>query len=344
MRYFPAATDLSALGADQNALHERAACATRKLFARRVFVRAVVEVSNYCREDCQYCGMRRSNLDLARQRADFKQLAEILIHHRPAAVTDINIQTGEDPVAAREVVLPLIQILRRETRLGISVCLGTHDHSIYRDLKDAGASVYILKFEMADTVDYRQKCAPGSLRERVEHIRWLAAQGWHVSSGFIAGLPGQELSHLLENHRLASQLPLRGCSVSPFVPGSDTPLADAQPSDVNLTLNCMAALRLMRPDWIIPAVSALNLARGENGKGYRRGLRAGANLVTINLTPRPLQEEYPIYKRDRFIMDETRVLEALAAEDLVPATESLAEFYRRNDAAATTRPEMVMTT
>jgi biotin synthase len=334
--------DLTASGANQTAFHEQAAFTTRNLFARRVFVRAVVEASNYCRENCHYCGMRRDNRDLSRRRADFEELAETLVHHRPAAVTDINIQTGEDPVAVREVVLPLIQILRRETRLGISVCLGTHEYSIYRELKAAGASIYIMKFETADAVDYRQKQAPGSLSERVEHIRGLAAQGWHVSSGFIAGLPGQDVSHLVENFRLANELPLSGCSVSPFVPGSETPLAEAQPSDLETALNCMAALRLMRPEWIIPAVSALNLAPGGNGDGYRRGLRTGANLVTINMTPRPLQKDYPIYKRNRFIMDEARVMEALEAENLAPSEESLAEFYLRNAAESTIRPEVVV--
>jgi biotin synthase len=342
MGYFPTAMDLTASGADQTALHEQAACATRKLFGGRVFVRAVVEVSNYCRENCHYCGMRRDNRDLSRARADFEDLAETLIHHRPETVTDINIQSGEDPVAAREVVLPLIQILRRETRLGISVGLGTHDYPIYRELKEAGASFYILKYETADALEYQRKQAPGSLSERVKHIRWLADQGWHVSSGFIAGLPGQDVSHLLENHRLANRLPLRGCSVSPFVPGSDTPLADAQPSDVETALNCMAALRLMRLHWVIPAVSALNLARGANGNGYRRGLRAGANLVTINMTPRPFQEAYAIYRRNRFIMDEARVMEALTAEDLMPSEESLAAFCRQGGAETITRPEAAM--
>jgi biotin synthase len=342
MGYFPTALDLTLSGSDQTTFHEQAACATREFFGRRVFVRAVVEVSNYCRENCHYCGMRRENLSLSRARADFEELAEILLHHRPEMVTDINIQTGEDPVAAREVVLPLIQILRRETRLGISVGLGTHDYSVYQELKEAGASIYILKYETADALDYRRKEAPGSLAERVKHIRWLAAQGWHVSSGFIAGLPGQLVSHLVENYRLADQLPLRGCSVSPFVPGSDTPLAAAQPSDVETTLNCMAALRLMRAQWVIPAVSALNLARGNNESGYRRGLRAGANLVTINMTPQPLQKFYPIYRRDRFIMDEATVMEALAAEDLVPSQESLVAFCRQDAAETITGPETVV--
>src|SRR5207249_8272007 len=97
-------------------------------------------------------------------------------------------------------------------------------------------------------------------------------------------------------------------------------------SDIELTLNSMAALRLMRPEWVIPSISALNIA--EPGNGYRRGLRAGANLVTINLTPSEFRNDYLLYKRDRFIMTEERILAAIAAEGRTPSTQSLAEFYR----------------
>jgi len=322
----PTLKALRACGAEQAALHERAAAMAVQGFGRQVFVRAVVEVSNFCRENCHYCGMRRDNRALARARAGHEELAKLLIEHRPMAVTDVNIQAGEDPVAAREVVLPLVRTLHRETSLGISVCLGTLSQALYSDLKAAGASLYIMKFETADASSYAAKQAPGSLRERLAHIHWLAASGWGVSSGFIAGLPGEDAADLLRHCRLAAELPLRGCSVSPFVPGDQTPLRAAAPGDIEATLNCMAVLRLMRPDWVIPAVSALNLAQA--GFGYRRGLRAGANMVTINLTPRDLQQGYLIYKRDRFIMDEERVLAAIAAEGLIPSPQSLASCLR----------------
>ena len=226
--------------------------------------------------------------------------------------------------------------LPRKTNLGNSVCLSTLDHAAYEELKAAGASVYILKFETADAHRDNQLQAPGSLAKRLDHIRWLSAHGWKVSSGFIAGFPGQSESELLNNLRLASELPLHGSSVIPFVSGNDTPLAGATPGDVETTLNCMALLRLLRPDWVIPAVSALNLAQA--GSGYRRGLRAGANMVTINLTPRKLQRDYVIYKRDRFIMDEQRVLDAITAEGLTPSTQSLAEFYREGAAHESLEP------
>jgi len=182
-----------------------------------------------------------------------------------------------------------------------------------------------MKFESGDAVGYEKFEAPGTLSERLRHIRLLAESGWSVSSGFIVGLPGQDASDSVRSLKLAGTLPLRGCSVSPFIPGEDTPLADGIAADANLTLNCMAALRLLRPDWVIPAVSALNLADKD---GYRRGLRAGGNLVTINLTPDGLRNDYVIYKRKRFIMTEERVLDAVANAGLIPSTTSLAEFYR----------------
>ena len=276
--------------------------------------------------------MRRENRELSRYRAEMDQLAELLLNNRPASITDINIQAGEDPVAVREIALPLVNLLRRETSLGISVCLGTLRHEEYAALKDAGASIYIIKFEMADPGLYSRMAAPGTLPERIEHIRHLAHTGWSVSSGFIAGLPGETSRTLLANFRLAADLPLAGCSVSPFIPGEETPLSKKPCGNVDLTLNCMAALRLMRPDWVIPAVSALNLAGPE--AGYRRGLRAGANLATINLTPTDVRGDYLLYKRDRFIMTEERILTAIAAEGLAPSSQSLAEHYANRLATA----------
>ena len=323
--YFPTESDLVTHGVVQAALHERAAEAARVRFGRSVFVRAVVEVSNYCRENCAYCGMRRDNRALKRYRSRHEQIAGLLIHHRPASVTDVNIQAGEDPVIVREVVLPLIETLRRETPLGISVCLGSLAPEFYDALQNAGAAIYIMKFECADAGQYERFEAPGTLKERLRHIRLLAENGWFVSAGFIVGLPGQTPRDWVQNLELARTLPLHGSSVSPFIPGEATPLADWPVANADWTLNCMAAMRLMRPGWVIPAVSALNLAEKD---GYRRGLRAGANLVTINLTPNEMRGDYVIYKRDRFIMTEERVLAAIAAEGLTPSKQGLADFYR----------------
>jgi biotin synthase len=324
-RLLPETRHLLASGDDQTRLHEQAMQTASKAFAGRVFLRGVVEVSNFCRENCHYCGMRRDNKTLNRYRASAEQLAEMLIHHRPSSITDINIQTGEDPVAVREIVLPLIRALRQNTNLGVSVCLGTLNPTLYGELQSAGATTYIIKFEIADPVIYEKMEAPGTFAERIQAIRYLAEHDWNVSSGFICGLPNQSPADVLRNILFADQLPLEGCSVSPFIPGDETPLASAAIQPVELTLNAMAAMRLMRPDWVIPAVSALNLA--EPNAGYRRGLRTGANLMTMNLTPENVRENYLLYKRDRFIMTEERILAAAAAENLSISRQSLADHY-----------------
>jgi len=319
--YRPALKDLIAQGAAQAALHEKAAALTRQVFGHRVFVRAVVEVSNFCRENCHYCGMRRDNRALARYRAIPDQLAEWILTRCPPSVRDLNIQGGEDPAAVRQVVLPLLRLLRRETHLGLGVCCGTLTGTLYDELREAGARYYVLKFETSNRRLYSALRAPGTLAERLHHIRLLASGGWGVSSGFIVGLPRQTRAHLLGDLETARSLPLAGCSVSPFIPGESTPLSEDSAGDVSLTLNCMAMLRLMRPEWLIPAVSALCL----NGStdGYRRALGAGANLVTVNLTPPHERAKYLLYQNDRVIMTEERVLNEIQKAKLTPARESL---------------------
>src|SRR5262245_55495068 len=193
----PTPEALHARDAAQMALHERAAESAKQRFGPNIFVRAVVEVSNFCRENCAYCGMRRSNRNLKRFRLHHEQLAELLIHHRPSSVTDVNIQDGEDPVAVHEVVLPLIRSLRHSTRLGISVCLGNLSNDVYAELKAAGASLYIIKFETANAARFSEMESPGSLAKRLDRIRHLASNGWRVSSGFIAGLPGETEADLI---------------------------------------------------------------------------------------------------------------------------------------------------
>jgi biotin synthase len=292
----------------QEVFHARAAAARDAIFGRQVFVRGVVEVSNYCRQNCHYCAMRRDNHSLARYRLAADEVAELIIHHRPASITDIDIQAGEDPVVVREVVLPLVRELRRRTDLGITLCLGTLTSRQYDELRDAGSEYYVLKIETGNAKHYRFLEAPGTLARRVDAIRYLARTGWRVSSGLIIGLPGQTQEHIRESLQLLTELPLAGCSVSPFVAGEQTPLEGQPDGSIELTLDCVAWMRLASPQWIIPAVSAMKLV-SENG--YVRAFRAGANLATINLTPRKVRDDYPIYKRDRMIMDEERVLSAI---------------------------------
>jgi biotin synthase len=315
-------------------LRDKARAVRDEVFGRRVFVRGVVEVSNQCRENCSYCAMRRDNRSLTRYQLAADELAESIIHHRPAAITDIDIQAGEDPVVVREVVLPLVRELRRRTKLGITLCLGTLSPRDYDQLREAGGDYYVLKIETGNSQHYDSIGAPGTLAERVAAIYYLAGKGWNVSSGLIMGLPGQTPAQVDETLNLLARMPLAGCSVSPFVAGMETPFRAAPNGDIEQTLDCVAWIRLRAPHWIIPAVSAMQLV---SEGGYVRAFNAGANLATINLTPRAARADYPIYKRDRIIMDEERVLSAIAEAgcDLSPVgiSEHLKNTLHRADLA-----------
>jgi biotin synthase len=327
----PSGNQFSSVAHDEGMLEQSAGALRDEVFGREVFVRGVIEVSNFCRQNCNYCGMRRDNRDLKRFRVELESLRELVRHGLPDVITDLNIQTGEDTVGDREIVLPLIETIRKEKpQLGISVCLGTLDHKLYDELKQAGASYYIIKVETGNRDHYREIHAPGTFDQRLSAIRHLAASGWSVSSGFILGLPGQTPEHIEETLDLLSELPLAGASVSPFIAGEQTPYADQPIGRFEETIRCIARLRLRNPSYIIPAISALNLV---NEDGYVRALRAGANLATINLTPATKRDDYLLYKRKRFIMHEQRVRQAIADADCAISRVSIAETMRQRNAA-----------
>jgi biotin synthase len=327
----PSVDRFSNIKQDAESLEQNGGALRDEVFGRKVFVRGVIEVSNFCRQNCNYCGMRRDNRSLHRFRVELESLREVVRHGLPDVVTDLNIQTGEDVVGDREIVLPLIETIRKERpNLGISVCLGTLDHKLYDELRQAGASYYIIKMETGNREHYREIHAPGTFDQRLAAIRYLAASGWSVSSGFIMGLPGQTPEMIEETLELLGELPLAGASVSPFIAGEQTPFVNHPTGDFEATIRCIARLRLRNPSYIIPAISALNLV---NEDGYVRALRAGANLATINLTPASNRNDYVLYKRDRFIMHEQRVRDAVSRAGCSISTVSIAETMQQRKAA-----------
>ena len=226
---------------------------------------------------------------------------------------------AEGRLSGQQVSGRTIEEIAQEKRLGISVCLGTVDHRLYDELRQAGARGYIIKLETGDPEQYRLLQCPGTIERRLEAIRYLVRTGWCVSSGLIHGLPNQTLDQLIATLDLLRSLTLRGCSVSPFIPGEGTPLFSQKRADLDQTLNAVAVLRLSSPRWIVPAVSALNLC---DSSGYVRALRAGANLATINLTPSEWRGDYQLYRRKRWIMTEERVLQAIEQAGCQPSPES----------------------
>ena len=210
---------------------------------------------------------------LSRYRARFEDLAELLIHHRPESVTDVNLQAGEDPVAIRDVAIPLIKALRRETNLGISVCLRHLERESLqgiarrRELRSTssnlkpGARTFIPSFKRREIFG----------REPGTSGRWLPTIGRSVQVLF-ADCRAKATRNCCKVSKSPDNCRWRDAASARLFPETKRRWRRTRPADINLTLNCMAALRIMRPELVIPAVSALNLA---DSTGYRRGLRTG---------------------------------------------------------------------
>jgi biotin synthase len=307
---------ITAEGSVQTHLHAQAAAARNAVFGKSVIVRGVIELTNVCRVNCDYCPMRREN---TRQNTSYiLEPASILSAARAIRDAGINVvvfQGGEIPQTTRILldVLPKVRELF-DDRVEVLLGLGIKSETEYRDLKACGADSYILKHETADPVLHRQ-IRGEALAGRLTAIRTLLELGYKVGTGCIVGLPGQTLESLADDVVLAQSLGVQMSSASPFVPTSETPFAGAAPGSISRTLNVLAAMRMLNPGWLIPTVSALEQRR-VGGQGA--GLRAGANVITVNFTPEGQRQHYLIYGGTRHVVSIDQVRRQLSGADLMP--------------------------
>jgi biotin synthase len=301
-------------GEQQRELMAAARAAREEIFGRKVVVRGLMEVTNLCRVNCEFCPMRRDN---TRQNTIFElteeQILEIAGQIRQAGINIVFVQAGEVKRTTELVGAALPKIRARyDGPVEFLLCLGNKSEAEYRYLKEQGATSYILKHETSDPeLNRRMRHAP--LSERLECLRTLVRLGYRVGTGAIIGLPGQTMASLADDLLLAQEFRASMVSGSPFIPAPDTPLTAAPAGDVNTTLNYIALARLMNPSWLIPSVSALE--RRQNG-GQLGGLDAGANVLTINFTPPTEREKYLIYGKDRYVVRSDHVNEIITAAGL----------------------------
>jgi len=303
-------------GTDQEQLFEAARDQRRAVFGDEVVVRGVTEIANGCRVNCQFCPMRRDN---TRHNDGFRMTPDDLVDAaRTVHANDIDVvffQGGEIPQTTRVVgeALPRIRELY-DGNVEILLNLGNKPHDEYAYLRDQGATSYILKHETSDP-RLNEEMRFESLESRLDRMRDLLDLGYWVGTGAIIGLPGQTLASIARDILLARDIGAHMCSVSPFVPAPDTPLANHPPGDLDVAVNAIAASRLVRPDWLIPSVSAL--AKTREG-GQFRGFTAGANVMTVNFTPNEQRDRYLIYGKDRFVVRRDYATDLIASTGLRP--------------------------
>ncbi|MEV5242996.1 radical SAM protein [Streptomyces cinnamoneus] len=307
-------THLTARGPDQEELFAEARRLREEHFGPTVILRGVIEVTNVCRVNCDYCPMRRDNTrDNDRYFMSSDDILERAGEIQEAGIDIILLQGGETPhnLAAIEDAIPRIRELFGG-RVEILLNLGNMRRGRYERLRNLGATSYILKHETSDP-RLHETMRHESLDERLRCIRDLLDLGYRVGTGLISSLPGQTLDSIVDDIELAGTLGVHMCSVSPFVPAHNTPLQLAPVGSNELALNALAALRLHRPELLIPSVSALEKT---SSGGQARGLVAGANVMTVNFTGETDRQRYLIYGKDRFVVNKQHVEELVRASGL----------------------------
>lgn len=263
----------------------------------QVHLRGVIEISNFCQKNCNYCAMRATNQNLDRYRLSAAEILEIAEQIHRLGIGTLFLQAGQDP-ECDAILQEVIPEAKRRFGMHILLCLGEYPRATYYRWRALGADSYILKFETSEPERYRQIAAT-PLNRRLQCIRWLQEAGFQVGTGNIVGLPGQTLDTLVRDVLLAQEIQPDFASSSPFIPNENTPFSEQESGSVRRTLNIMAIFRILLPDALIPTVSALE--KLETG-GQLAGLNAGANVITINFTPPQCRSKYVIYSQERFVV------------------------------------------
>lgn len=290
---------LQVKGKEQKDLFALARNKREDYFGNKAFMRAVVEISNYCRNNCDYCGMRRENKELNRYRLPSNEIIEIAQQIKEIGINTLFLQSGEEPKITE--VAKKVLLKAKDLDLTTILCLGNKTKKEYKRLKEAGADKYILKHETSDSkLHYLTRHQ--YLKDRLQCLEWLLELEYKVGTGTIVGLPRQSIDNIADDILLAKNYNVDMVSASPFIPNDKTPFKGKPYGNLDLTLNTMAVMRLILPHALIPTVSALERLQKY---GQLKGFNAGANVITINMTPPHYRKNYIIYTTDRNIIDIT---------------------------------------
>ncbi|NMA42638.1 MAG: [FeFe] hydrogenase H-cluster radical SAM maturase HydE [Oligosphaeraceae bacterium] len=276
---------------------EAAALATalrEQHYGNRVFIRGLLEISNYCRQDCFYCGIRCSNRKVQRYRLSPEQILECCEMGYPLGFRTFVLQSGEDPGYSDELISDLVREIKlRHPDCAVTLSLGEKNFSAYKAFREAGADRYLLRHETADAAHFgRLHPLKQSLQNRMRCLQDLRSLGYQVGSGFMVGSPFQSPQTLAEDLYFLSEFKPEMVGIGPFLPHRDTVFANAKPGDMNLTLFLLSILRLMLPKVLLPATTALGSIAPE---GREKGVLAGANVIMPNLSPPEARDKYMIY-------------------------------------------------
>jgi biotin synthase len=274
------------------ALRARAEQTCLETFGRDVHLRAIIEFSNCCRKDCLYCGLRRSNADLTRYRMSIDEIVETAVQAAGLGYKTIVLQSGEDPYYSAADIARLIEAIKSRADVAVTLSLGERDAASYRSWIEAGADRYLMRHETSNPRLHARLHPGHSLEQRLDHLRALRELGYQVGAGNLVSLPGQTSEDIADDLLLMKELDVDMAGIGPFIPNPSTPLGNAEGGTLDLVLREIALLRIMMPEVMIPATTAL----GTKGPDAReQAFRWGANVIMPNVTPTRYRSMYALY-------------------------------------------------
>lgn len=279
---------------DIDYLTERAKCIRDDIYGKRVFIRGLIEISNYCKNDCYYCGIRRSNKNAQRYRLSKEQILSCCENGYELGFRTFVMQGGEDAFFKDEVVCDIVSSIKKMyPDCAVTLSLGERSTESYRKMKEAGADRYLLRHETFDNIHYN-KLHPMELdpENRKRCLRDLKALGYQTGTGIMVGSPYQTLENIAEDLLFIKELNPEMIGIGPFIPHKDTPFKDFESGTMEMTLRLISILRLLCPKALIPATTALGTI---SPQGREKGILAGANVIMPNLSPKEDRKKYMLY-------------------------------------------------
>lgn len=264
------------------------------IYGKDIYIRGLIEFTNYCKNDCYYCGIQRSNKNALRYRLTEEEILQCCAEGYQLGFRTFVLQGGEDPYYTDERVVELVKKIKKEyPDCALTLSIGEKPYESYEKFYKAGADRYLLRHETADLEHYR-KLHPEEMsqKNRMECLRNLKQIGFQTGCGFMVGSPFQTVESIAKDFVFIHQLKPDMVGIGPFIPHKDTRFAKEQEGTLEDTLFYLSLIRIMEKNVLLPATTALATI---HPRGRELGILAGANVVMPNLSPKSVREKYALY-------------------------------------------------
>ncbi|MGN0621428.1 MAG: [FeFe] hydrogenase H-cluster radical SAM maturase HydE [Porcipelethomonas sp.] len=279
---------------DDSFLFEKADAVRKSVYGNKVYVRGLIEFSNFCRNDCFYCGIRKSNRNAVRYRLTEDEILECCKKGYQLGYRTFVLQSGEDPFFTDEKICSVVRRIKENfSDCAVTLSIGEKSEESYKKYSEAGADRYLLRHETADCEHYK-KLHPAEMdfKNRIRCLETLKKTGFQTGAGFMVGSPYQTTGNLISDLLFLKSFQPHMVGIGPFIPQADTPFGSKKQGSLRNTLVMTALSRLILPHALIPATTALGTIHPE---GRELGLKAGANVVMPNLSPVRYRKLYALY-------------------------------------------------